>query len=242
MHGLIRSVAEDEPIPSTRSSSTSPARSVRLRRAMTGFLARRGRRRPMKFHRDVDRRRVRRRDQRIEDDQGVLRPQLLRRRFVEQRLDPTVAECNISFQPPCRDCPGAPLPGTAGVRDELVRCTQGRDPRRRRGPASEKWTHVQADVGSSSRRRPTALFILEGPARWTGSKRWPTKTRGRLPDGEKYTPGADRGVRHDDPLVAVEWPLAISTISEKDTTWPLLEPWLQVRQRKVSSSCRVVSR
>jgi len=37
-----------------------------------------------------------------------------------------------------------------------------------------------------------------------------------------YTPGAERGVRWDDPAVGVEWPLAPSVISAKDQALPLL--------------------
>jgi dTDP-4-dehydrorhamnose 3,5-epimerase len=35
-----------------------------------------------------------------------------------------------------------------------------------------------------------------------------------------YAPQAAGGVRYDDPAFAIEWPLAVSEISEKDRTWP----------------------
>ena len=41
--------------------------------------------------------------------------------------------------------------------------------------------------------------------------------------GEFYSPGHARGVRWDDPALAIEWPLPVSEISEKDTSWPLIE-------------------
>ena len=37
-----------------------------------------------------------------------------------------------------------------------------------------------------------------------------------------YTPAAERGLRFDDPALAIDWPVAISTISDKDAAWPLL--------------------
>ena len=37
-----------------------------------------------------------------------------------------------------------------------------------------------------------------------------------------YAPSAERGVRLDDPSIAIEWPLSISAMSEKDSAWPLL--------------------
>lgn len=36
-----------------------------------------------------------------------------------------------------------------------------------------------------------------------------------------YAPAAASGVRHDDPAFAIDWPLPVSAISEKDRTWPL---------------------
>lgn len=41
--------------------------------------------------------------------------------------------------------------------------------------------------------------------------------------GEFYTPGCERGVRHDDPAIGIEWPLPVSVISDKDAAWPLLD-------------------
>ena len=35
-----------------------------------------------------------------------------------------------------------------------------------------------------------------------------------------YTPGAEGGVRYDDPAFAVSWPLPVSVISAKDAAWP----------------------
>ncbi len=41
---------------------------------------------------------------------------------------------------------------------------------------------------------------------------------------EFYAPGAERGIRYNDPQVAVEWPSEPRLISEKDNNWPLLAP------------------
>jgi dTDP-4-dehydrorhamnose 3,5-epimerase len=35
-----------------------------------------------------------------------------------------------------------------------------------------------------------------------------------------HSPEHSRGFRHDDPAFAIEWPLPVSTISEKDQRWP----------------------
>jgi dTDP-4-dehydrorhamnose 3,5-epimerase len=38
-----------------------------------------------------------------------------------------------------------------------------------------------------------------------------------------YTPRAVRGARFDDPAFDIQWPLAVSVVSEQDRNWPLLE-------------------
>ncbi|WP_312018143.1 dTDP-4-dehydrorhamnose 3,5-epimerase family protein [Bradyrhizobium sp. sBnM-33] len=46
--------------------------------------------------------------------------------------------------------------------------------------------------------------------------------------GEKYVPELYDGFRHDDPAVAIRWPLPASAISERDMCWPDLSlrlPW-----------------
>jgi dTDP-4-dehydrorhamnose 3,5-epimerase len=37
---------------------------------------------------------------------------------------------------------------------------------------------------------------------------------------EFYTPSAERGVRWNDPVFAIEWPADPAVISEKDRNWP----------------------
>jgi dTDP-4-dehydrorhamnose 3,5-epimerase len=38
-----------------------------------------------------------------------------------------------------------------------------------------------------------------------------------------YTPMAERGVRWNDPAIAIAWPMVPSVVSPKDQQWPLLE-------------------
>jgi dTDP-4-dehydrorhamnose 3,5-epimerase len=39
-----------------------------------------------------------------------------------------------------------------------------------------------------------------------------------------YSPESERGVRYDDPVFQVEWPLPVEVISEKDIAWPYCSP------------------
>ena len=37
-----------------------------------------------------------------------------------------------------------------------------------------------------------------------------------------YTPECERGLRYDDPALAIAWPLPVSVMSDKDRSWPLI--------------------
>jgi dTDP-4-dehydrorhamnose 3,5-epimerase len=39
----------------------------------------------------------------------------------------------------------------------------------------------------------------------------------------QWSPDHARGIRHDDPAVGIEWPLAPLVTNERDRSWPLLE-------------------
>lgn len=39
----------------------------------------------------------------------------------------------------------------------------------------------------------------------------------------RYTPAAEGGLRYDDPLLGIAWPLPVTAISPKDRSWPLLK-------------------
>ncbi|HWU17225.1 MAG TPA: dTDP-4-dehydrorhamnose 3,5-epimerase [Devosia sp.] len=38
-----------------------------------------------------------------------------------------------------------------------------------------------------------------------------------------YTPAAERGLRYNDPKLGISWPLAVTTLSDKDAAWPLID-------------------
>jgi dTDP-4-dehydrorhamnose 3,5-epimerase len=44
-----------------------------------------------------------------------------------------------------------------------------------------------------------------------------------------YAPGAEQGLRYDDPALGIEWPASVEVISEKDRSWPSFEPQAAAR-------------
>jgi dTDP-4-dehydrorhamnose 3,5-epimerase len=79
--------------------------------------------------------------------------------------------------------------------------------------------HVSVTLNETERR---SLFVPEGCA--VGMQTLADETQLFYQVSEFYTPDCERGLRHDDPALGIEWPLAVAVISEKDRGWPLLEP------------------
>ncbi|PAX06409.1 dTDP-4-dehydrorhamnose 3,5-epimerase [Sphingomonas lenta] len=40
-----------------------------------------------------------------------------------------------------------------------------------------------------------------------------------------YAPEAEGGVRYDDPMLGIDWPLPVTVVSNKDASWPLIGGW-----------------
>jgi dTDP-4-dehydrorhamnose 3,5-epimerase len=38
-----------------------------------------------------------------------------------------------------------------------------------------------------------------------------------------WTPACESGLRHDDPRLAIEWPLPVTKVSDRDRSYPLID-------------------
>jgi dTDP-4-dehydrorhamnose 3,5-epimerase len=102
---------------------------------------------------------------------------------------------------------------------KLVRCTRGSVfdlvlDLRRDSATYRRWfgIHLSADNGAM-------LFVPEGCAH--GCQSLEDDTEILYMASAHYAPADARGVRHDDPAFAIEWPLPVSLISDQDRCWPL---------------------
>jgi dTDP-4-dehydrorhamnose 3,5-epimerase len=53
--------------------------------------------------------------------------------------------------------------------------------------------------------------------------------------GAPYAPEHQSGVRHDDPRLGIEWPLAVGTVSERDRRLPTLAEATDLIRRMTES-------
>jgi dTDP-4-dehydrorhamnose 3,5-epimerase len=58
---------------------------------------------------------------------------------------------------------------------------------------------------------------------------------------EFYTPTAEAGLRYDDPLLDLSWPLPVSEISTKDRTFPALATIEPELKRQMSLGEKVLT-
>lgn len=138
--------------------------------------------------------------------------------FEDNRLNPRIAQCSISFNPQRGTLRGlhyqaAPLPEA-----KLVRCTSGAIydvavDLRSDSPTFKSWVGVELTADNRK-----ALYIPEGCAHGFLTLRENTEVFYQI--SEFYMESAGRGVRWDDPAFGIQWPEEVRVISEKDRTYP----------------------
>jgi dTDP-4-dehydrorhamnose 3,5-epimerase len=136
-------------------------------------------------------------------------------------LDPAVAQCNISFNEKAGTLRGVHYQTAPHEETKLVRCTRGVIydvvvDIRRDSLTYLKWYAVE--LSAENRRM---LFIPRGFAH--GFQTLVDHSEVSYMMSEFYHPESARGLRWDDPALAIKWPLANPIISERDCAYALLD-------------------
>lgn len=154
------------------------------------------------------------------DDRGLFARTFDVDEFAAHGLDVGVAQANVSYNHVAGTLRGLHRQVPPHSEGKLVRCTAGAivdvavDVR----PDSPTYgRHVMVELTASNRR---ALFVPPYVAHGYQT----------LTDGAEvtyqvsgpYAPGGEQGFRHDDPAFAIAWPLAVTVVSAKDASWPLM--------------------
>lgn len=103
---------------------------------------------------------------------------------------------------------------------KLVRCSRGAIydvilDIRRDSPTFGHWLGFTLTPSSQ-----LMLFIPAGFAHGFQTLRDDTEVSYQL--SAAHVPSAGRGLRYDDPQLAIDWPLPVTRISDRDMSWPLL--------------------
>jgi dTDP-4-dehydrorhamnose 3,5-epimerase len=156
-----------------------------------------------------------------EDSRGIFARTYCAREFREQGLLDSFVQCNTSWNARKGTVRGLhyQLPPSSEVK--LVRCTAGSlwdvivDLR----PDSPTYLqHVSIELSARNR---FALYIPEMFAHGFQALEDATEVFYQMSDF--YTPKLARGIRYDDPKIAIQWPLPVTSISDQDLSWTLLE-------------------
>ena len=155
------------------------------------------------------------------DDRGFFARTFSRDEAEAHGLNPDVIQCNVSLNHRAGTVRGMHYQVEPAAETKLVRCTHGAilDVILDLRPGSPTYLeHVAVELTRENRR---ALYV---PALFAhGYQTLTDDAEVSYQVGEYYTPGFERGLRHDDPALAIEWPLPVTVISEKDATWPLFD-------------------
>ena len=141
--------------------------------------------------------------------------------FVARGLNPRIVQGNISFNKQRGTLRGMHYQTKPYEEAKLVRCTAGAIydvivDLRANSQTVRKW--VAVELTSRNRRM---LYVPEGFAH--GFQTLEDNTEVAYKISESYHPESARGLRWDDPVLGINWPLPISAISERDRTHPLIE-------------------
>jgi dTDP-4-dehydrorhamnose 3,5-epimerase len=155
------------------------------------------------------------------DERGFFARSFCARDFEAQGLNPVVAQCNISYNKQAGTLRGMHFQAPPVSETKLVRCTRGAiyDVILDLRPDSPTYLqHVALELSAENRK---ALYI---PAMFAhGFLTLVDDTEVEYQMGEFYTPGYGRGLRYDDPVLNIQWPMDVRVISEQDKAWGLVE-------------------
>lgn len=154
------------------------------------------------------------------DDRGFFSHLFSASEFADYGLLSSVARMDVAYSYARGTLRGIRRQVPPNIEAKLVRCTRGAiaavavDVR----PESSSYgDHVMVQLSADNRR---ALFLPPFIAH--GFQTLADNTEVLYQVSGVYDTEAEQGFRWDEPEFGIEWPLAVSVISEEDNNWPLL--------------------
>jgi dTDP-4-dehydrorhamnose 3,5-epimerase len=169
-----------------------------------------------------------------EDFRGFFARTFCAKEFEAAGLDPRVDQCNLSFNHQAGTLRGMHFQVAPHPEAKLIRCIRGaiRDVIVDMRPDSPtRLQHVAVELTAANRR---SFYVPPYFAHGYQSLEDDTEVLYQVTGA--YEPSAERGLRCDDPVLGIEWPLPITIISEKDAAWPLLDEDSGVRKEALTGA------
>lgn len=156
-----------------------------------------------------------------EDERGFFARSYCAKEFEDHGIPSQMVQANLSFSARRGTLRGMHYQVPPASEPKFIRCIRGAvwdiiiDLR----PESPTYlAHFAVELSAANRR---ALYIPKMFAH--GNQALTDDVELFYLVGAFYTPGCERGLRHDDPALGLDWPLPVTSISEKDQSWPLLQ-------------------
>jgi dTDP-4-dehydrorhamnose 3,5-epimerase len=158
----------------------------------------------------------------LHDDRGFFARSWCCEEFARRGLAAEVKQTNIAYTLRRGTLRGLHYQAAPYQEAKLVRCTRGAAyvvalDLRPHSASFARW--VGAELTAENRR---SLYVPRGCAQ--GYQTLADDTEVFYQMSQSYVPEAGRGVRFDDPMFSVHWPLEVAVISDKDRTWPDYDP------------------
>jgi dTDP-4-dehydrorhamnose 3,5-epimerase len=156
--------------------------------------------------------------ERLEDERGFFARTWCQREFEAHGLNPCLVQCNVSYNKRAGTLRGMHYQAAPLAEAKLVRCTRGAIydvivDLRRDSPAFKQ--HLAVTLTPEARNM---LYIPEGFAH--GFLTLADDTEVFYQMSEFYAPDYARGVRWNDPAIAIQWPAPVQVISDRDANYP----------------------
>lgn len=158
--------------------------------------------------------------ERKEDERGFFARTFCRQEFAAAGLEPLVEQCNLSYNHRAGTLRGMHYQVAPATEAKLVRCTAGAVVDTIVDMRAESATYLRSFSIELSAENRRALYVP--PMFAHGYQTLVDGAEVTYQVSEAYTPGTERGLRHDDPALGLRWPLPVTVVSAKDAGWPLL--------------------
>jgi dTDP-4-dehydrorhamnose 3,5-epimerase len=155
-----------------------------------------------------------------EDERGRFMRAWCVREFAEHDVDFLPVQANLGFSIRKGTVRGMHFQEAPALEAKLVRCTRGAvydvvlDVRPESRTYS-KWYGIELSAENGR-----MLYVPEHCAH--GYQTLEDCTEVYYMASEYYTPNLARGFRFDDPAFSIQWPIAVTVVSEQDRNWPLV--------------------
>lgn len=153
----------------------------------------------------------------VEDERGFFARSFCRESFDRHGLDLSVAQSNISLNHHKGTIRGMHFQSSPHEETKLVRCTMGSIYDVVIDLREESDTYLQWMAVTLTAANYKMLYIPKGVAH--GFQTLTDNTEVFYQMGQSYQPGSTKGVRWDDPVFSIKWPLKCEVISEKDANY-----------------------